>query len=333
MTETEVHLPVAAQPDVETILSIAERAEQRGYHRIWTPETWGRDAVSVLAAIAGHLEQTHLGTSILNVYSRSPALLGQTAVTLAELAPGSFRLGIGPSGPAVIERWHGNEYDRPLRRTREAAEIIKAVTTGEVITYDGEIFSLDGFRLRCDPPDQPIPVDLAGLGPKSVELAGFVGDGWHALFVTPEGLESRLVDLRRGADKADRALESVRVTVSITCCALEDGERARQLVAEHIGFYLGSMGPFYARALARQGREGFAEEVVTAWRGGDREEAIERIRHELLDDIAVGGTPAAARRRLDSFAGLDGVDAVAVSFPREASPEETMATLDALARS
>ena len=328
----EVHLPVAAQPDIQTTISFIEHAEALGYARVWSPETWGRDAVATLAAASTSLEHTDLGTSILNVYSRSPALRGQTAVTLAELAPGDFRLGIGPSGPGVVERWHGLGYDRPLRRTREATEIIRMATAGEVVDYDGDIFELEGFRLRCNPPDRPIPVDLAGLGPKAVELAGFIGDGWHALMVTQEGIAARLEDLTRGAERAGRDPDEIRVTLSVTCCAKEDAAKARRLVAEHIGFYLGSMGPFYARALAEQGRREVVETIVSAWRGGERDVAVETIETELLDDLAAAGTPQDVRESLEEFESVDGIDAIAVSFPRGASPEETSETLEAIVR-
>ncbi len=330
--DPEVHLPVAAQPNIETTLDFIERAEDLGYGHVWAPETWGRDAVSTLAAATSRVEEIGLGTSILNVYARSPALLGQTAVTLAELSPGPFRLGIGPSGPAVIESWHGLAYEHPLRRTRETAEIIRAVTSGEVVDYDGDIFSLEGFRLRCEAPDEPIPVDVAGMGPKAVELAGFVGDGWHALMMTPDGLDTRLQDLRRGAKKGGRSADAIRVTLSMTCCALDDAHRARRLVAEHIGFYLGSMGPFYARSLAGQGYEEVVEEIVTAWRSDHRAEAVERIETELLDDLAAAGDPTQVRTNLERFEAIDGIDRIAVSFPRGAEPAETIRTLESIVR-
>lgn len=331
MAARECHLPVAAHRSVETTLDLAARAEAGGYDRVWCPETWGRDAVSTLSALTRRLEEIDLGTSILNVYSRSPALLGQTAATLAELSPGDFRLGLGPSGPAVVESWHGIDYDRPLRRTREAVEIVRAILAGEVVDYDGEIFELEGFRLRCEPPDDPVPIDLAGLGPKSVELAGFAGDGWHALLVRPDGLKDRLEDLRRGGRKADRIDVDRRVTLSVPCCALEDGETARRLVRGHLAFYVGAMGPYYAKALGRQGHEATARAVVEAWQSGDRAAARGAIDDALLDDLAAAGTPARARRRLARFEELDGVDAVAVSFPRGADPDQERATLDRLA--
>ncbi|MEF8781430.1 MAG: TIGR04024 family LLM class F420-dependent oxidoreductase, partial [Haloferacaceae archaeon] len=196
----DVSLPVAAQPSLDAIVSMAQRAEGAGYDRVWLPETWGRDAVTTLALAAERTDRIGLGTSITNVYSRSPALVGQTAATLQEASDGRFRVGLGPSGPEVIQRWHGESFDRPLRRTREYVEIVRAVCAGEEVDYDGDVFDLSGFRLRCDPPEPAPPIDAAGLGPKSVELAGRFADGWHALLLTPDGLRDRLSDLRRGAE-------------------------------------------------------------------------------------------------------------------------------------
>lgn len=333
MTARDLHLPVAAQPSLEHILSYAELAEHTGYDRIWAPETWGRDAVTTLALAADRLEQVGLGTSIVNVYARSPALLGQTAATLAEATDQPFRLGIGPSGPALIEGWHATSFDRPLRRTRETAEIIRAVLSGEVVSYDGDIFSLDGFRLRCEPPSTPISIDIAGMGPKAVELAGFVGDGWHALLLTQDGLDDRLEALADGAAKSGRSIDDIRVTLSLPCCALEDGEQARRVTAGHIAFYLGAMGPFYRTTLSNQGYESEVERVVDAWESGRRDEAVAIVAETMLDALAVAGTPESAREQLDEVASNPGIDAIAVSLPRGANQPAIEATIEALAPS
>jgi len=331
MTDRTVHLPVAAQPSVDTLVDLSQQAEALGYERAWLPETWGRDAVTSLTSIAHGTEEIGIGPSILNVYARSPALMGQTAATLQEVSDGRLRLGIGPSGPAVIEGWHGVDFERPLRRTREYVDIIKRVLAGEELNYDGDIFNLAGFRLRSDPPDPAPPVDAAGMGPKAVELCGRFADGWHATVFTPDGLRDRLDDLRRGAELGDRDPDDVRVTLSLTCCALEDGERARELGLQHCAFYIGGMGTYYRDSLARQGYEEVANDVAAAWASGDRERANELLDEELIDDLAAVGTPEEAREQFEKFASIDGVDAVAVGFPRGATVDEARETLEALA--
>jgi coenzyme F420-dependent oxidoreductase len=327
----DVFLPVAAQPSIDLLVEFAQLAESEGYDRVWLPETWGRDAVTVLTTIAERTDEVGIGTSIANVYSRSPALVGQTAATLQEVSDGRFRLGLGPSGPAVVEGWHGAEYGNPLRRTREYVEIVRRVMTGERLEYDGEIFQLSGLRLRCDPPADPPRVDAAGMGPKSVELAGRFADGWHALMVTQEGLRDRLADLRRGAELGDRDVADLRVTLSLPCLALDDRERARDSARNHLAFYLAAMGTFYREALARQGYEETAHEVASEWANGNQEAAMAAISDELLDDLGVLGTPAECRDRYAEWEDVDGVDAVSVSFPRDATATEIRATIRALA--
>lgn len=313
---------------VAEVVETGQTAERLGYGRVWVGESWGRDAVTLTATLAAATDRVGLGTSILPVYSRTPALMGQTAATLQEASDGRFRLGIGPSGPAVIERWHGVEFDRPLRRTREYVEILRAVVRGGVVDYDGDLFELSGFRLRSAPPE-PVPVDVAAIGPKMVELAGRFADGWHPVLLTPAGVEDRLGDLRRGAALGERSIDDVRVTVGVVCCVLADGERARALARSHVAMYLGAMGTYYRDAVADQGYESVAHGVHDAWQDGDREAAIGLVGDELLDDIAVAGTPETVADRLARF-DLDGVDAVNTHFPTGATRAEVNETMAAL---
>ena len=331
MTTRDVFLPVAAQPSVDALVDQAVHGEELGYDRAWLPESWGRSAPVTLTSIAENTEEIGIGTSIMPVYSRSPALIGMTAATLQEVSGGRLRLGLGPSGPIVIENWHGVEFGNPLRRTRETVDVVKRVLSGEEVEYDGEYFELSGFRLRQGAPD-PVPaIDAAAMGPKAVELAGRFADGWHALMLTREGLSERLEDLERGAELAGREPGEVRTTLSLTCCALEDGERARDLVRQHVAFYIGGMGTYYRDNLARQGHEELAHGIYDAWNDDRRGEAVSLIDDDLLDSLAVGGTPERARELLAEFETLDGVDVASVSFPRGADVEEIVATMEALA--
>lgn len=295
ITRRDVFLPVGAQPSLDDLVEQAIAAEDLGYDRAWFPESWGRDAVTAIATAAERTDRIGLSTNIANAYSRSPALLGQTAATLGEASDGRFRLGVGPSGPIVIENWHGMEFGNPLRRTRETVEIVKQVLSGETVEYDGVYFDLEGFRLRCDSPEPVPPVDAAGLGPKAVELAGRFADGWLAVFYTAEGVEEHLDALRRGAELSNRNPEDLRVTLSVTCAALEDGERARNLVAQHTAFYIGGMGTFYRDNLARQGYDDLAHEIHDTWQDGEHERATRIVGNELTDQIGAAGTPEAAR--------------------------------------
>jgi coenzyme F420-dependent oxidoreductase len=331
MTEYHVHLPVAAQESVQDFVDMAVRAEALGYEFVWLPETWGRDAVTVLTSIAHATEEIGIGSSIMNVYSRSPALVAQTAATLQEVSDGRFRLGIGPSGPAVIEGWHGIDFGNPLRRTREYVEIAKTVLRGEELDYDGEYFNLSGFRLRCDAPDPRPRIDVAAMGPKAVELAGRFADGWHAILFTPDAMRDRLGDFERGTDLGDRDRSGQDVTLSLTCCALDDGDEARQLTKQHAAFYVGAMGTYYRDSLARQGYEDEAHDIAAKWMSGDRDAALDVFTDDMLDAFTAAGTPDRAREELAKFTAVDGIDNVSIGFPRAATPDQIDATLDAFA--
>lgn len=331
MTGRTLHLPVAAPDSVEEFVEYAALGESCGYEHAWLPETWGRDAVTVLTRIASETEEIGLGPSILNVYSRSPALVGQTAATLQEVSDGRLRLGLGPSGPAVIEGWHGEAFDRPLRRTREFIDVVRDVLSGELVNYDGDVFSLGGFRLRCDPPETPVPVEAAGMGPKSVELAGRFADGWHATVFTPDGFRERLDDLERGVELGDRDRDQVTTTLSLTAAVLEDGDRARELCRNHLAFYVGAMGTYYRDSLSRQGYETEATEIAEAVANDERDRLPEIVDDELLADFAIAGTPEEARAQLETWEGIDGLDELAVSFPRGATHDEVTGTIEALA--
>jgi len=331
MTARDIYLPVAAQPSVETLVGLSQLAETEGYDRVWLPETWGRDAVTALSSIARGTTDIGIGSSLLNVYSRSPALLGQTAATIQEVSAGRLRLGVGPSGPRVIENWHGSDFERPLRRTREAIDIVKRVLSGDAVEYDGDIFECSGFRLRCGAPDPVPPIDAGGLGPKAVELAGRFADGWHAVLFTPKGMADRLEDFDRGTALGDRDRSAQRVTLSVPCCALENRERARELTRQHVAFYIGGMGTYYRDALARQGHEDVATSVFEQWQAGEREAAQAEISDDLLDALAVAGTPEECRGRIERFGAIDGVDALNISFPRAADRADIEATMAVLA--
>lgn len=330
MTVLDIHLPVSEQPSIDSYVEQTQAAEAAGFDHAWIPETWGRNVVPILTRMAAETDTIGIGPSIFNVFSRSPALIGQTGATLQEISGGRTRIGVGSSGPIVIEGWHGESFERPLKRVREAVEISKQVQTGETLHYDGDIFGLSGFRLRSDPPDPPAPVDAAGMGPKSVELAGRFADGWHGIVLSPDGVSERLADFDHGSDLGNRDRSSQRTLVSVTACAGEDADQARELTRQHLAFYIGAMGDYYRKALGRQGHEEVANTVASAWANGNRQEAMAAISDDMLDEFAAAGTPNQVRDGIESFTNLSGLDAVAVGFPRAADHETVLETIAAL---
>lgn len=324
-------LPVSSQPSIDHLLEYAAAAEQGGYHRVWAPETWGRDAVTTLAAIAERTDDIGIGTSISSVFSRSPALLGQTAATLHEVSGGQFRLGLGPSTPQLVENWHGITHADQFRRLRETVEIVRQVLSGEVVDYNGEIFQLSGFRLRFEPPSPPPAIDVSAMGPKSMELAGRFADGCVTLMGTPDGLSDSRDALRAGAELGGRTTDDLRLTLDLPCCVLEDGDRARTILRHHLAFYIGGMGEVYHDHLVRQGYRDEAEEIQRLWADRQHEEAMGVISDELLEELGVAGTPEEARKQLERWESLDAVDVVTVMFPVRAGREEIFSTTEALA--
>lgn len=330
-TTRDVVLPLDSLDDVEAAVDLARYAEDRGYGYVSTGETTGRNVPVVLGVLADRTEEIGITEDVLSPYGRTPATLGQTAATLQELSDGRFRLRLGASSPALAENWHGLDFDRPLRRVREAIEIVRQVQSGETVEYDGEFFSPSGMALSGPVPPEPAPVDVAALGPKSVEMAGRFADGWVPQLLPLDALEDRMDDLRRGADLGGRSIDDVRVAVHVRSCAIEDGEAARAYARGQVAFMIAIYGPFYRRAIAEAGWEDVTKTVRDRWQKGDREGAVAAVPDALLDELVAAGTPVAARRQVERFEAVDGVDAVQVSFFGEMSGAERRQTLDALA--
>ncbi len=327
----DVVLPVGRYDDLSGLYALANHAEDRGYGFVTAGETTGRNVPMVLATVAGETDAIGITNDVVSPYSRSPALIGQTAVTLQEISGGRFRLRIGASSPALAEDWHGRSFDRPLRRVRETIEIVRAVQSGDRVSYDGEIYTPDGLALGCPPPAESVPVDVAALGPKATELAGRFADGWVPQLIPYDGLLDRIEDLRRGAQLGDRSVEDIRVAYTLRCCALEDGEAARSYARSQVAFMIARYGPFYRKAIAEAGWKDVTETVRSTWLDGDREAAIAAVPDALLDAVVAAGTPADVERQLERFADIDAVDAIQVGFFEGMDDAERRQTLDVLA--
>lgn len=299
---------------LESLLEQVERAETLGYEHVARGESTNWDAVTTLALMAERTTTIGLANDVFSPYSRSPALIGQTAATLSLASNGRYRLGLGASSPALAERWHGAAFDRPLRRLRETIDIIRLVMAGDRVTYDGSIYDLDGLSIDFEPPDHPPPIDVAALGPKASELAGRFADGWIPQYFTPDGLADRMADFERGLTLADRRRDDVRVAVTVRCCALDDRARAREIARRAVAFIIGAYGPYYRQSIADQGYADVARAVRDAWTNGDRDAMPGLVPDELLDNLVAAGTPTEVRDRLARFEEIEGVDLVRVGF-------------------
>jgi coenzyme F420-dependent oxidoreductase len=326
----DVVLPLDAYDEIDEAVDLARFAEDLGYGFVTTGETTGWNVPLVLSAIARETDSIGITNDVISPYSRSPALIGQTAATLQTASDGRHRIRIGASSPALAEEWHGLSFDRPLRRVREAVEIAKQVQTGERVTYDGDIYTPEGLKLDCPIPPEPAPVDVAALGPKATELAGRFADGWVPQLIPYDGFLDRLEDLERGAELGDRTVDDVRVAYTLRCCALEDGERAREYARSQVAFMIALYGPFYRKAIADAGWEEVTETVRGTWLDGDKEAAIAAVPDALLDDVVAAGTPEEARERVERFASIGAVDSVQLGFFDGMDESERRRTLEAL---
>lgn len=305
-------------------VSTAQRAEELGYGSIWLAELWGSAAPVTLGTIAATTDEIGLGTAILNVYSRSPAVLAMTAATLDDVSDGRFRLGVGTSTAKAVEDLHGMTFERPVRRAHETIELLRAFLEGSgAVSYDGELFTAADFPSL----EREIPVYHAALGQANRRVVARLCDGWipHNIPFSelPEAFEYIVDHLPE-----DRSPEDVTVTPYVPSAVDEDSDAARDVIRGHVAYYVGS-GEGYRRAVGGQYPDE-ADRIHESWRDGDRAAATEAVTDEMVADLGIAGTAESAREQLASLeAGV--VDRPMVVIPANASAEVQERTMEALA--
>jgi len=300
------------------IVRLTRRAEARGFTSVWIPETWGADAVSVLAVLARETARISLASGVLNVFSRSPGVVAQSAATLQDLSDGRFILGLGSSGPAVIENFHGVPFRRPVTRTRDYVNIVRLALSGQTINYESADFFLRGFRLR-NPPEVVPPIYIAALGRNNVRLTGEIADGWLPIFTVRGAISGLLTELRDSQRSAGRARESVAVGAYIPGVS---GRRGRELVAQQIAFYAGGMGRYYAEFLSRLGYAEEVQRVRALWTQGNVVGAVAAVPDELLERASMLTPADAAAFR------SEGIDVPILAPPHGTTVAELERTID-----
>ncbi|PYO56819.1 MAG: F420-dependent methylene-tetrahydromethanopterin reductase [Candidatus Rokuibacteriota bacterium] len=286
-------------------------AERMGVDCVWSAEAWGHDAVSPLAFLAARTSRIRLGTGIMQAGTRTPALIAMTAMSLASMSGGRFILGLGVSGPQVIEGWHGIRFERPVQRLRETVEIVRRAVRGERLAYKGGVYELplpggEGKALRSAARPQPdIPVYLATLSPRSLEMTGEIADGWLGTSFMPEHARVFLDHLAAGAARAGRSPGQLDLQAGGVVAFSDDVERLIPPRKPGLAFTLGAMGSrghnFYNDAFRRAGYEDAAVEVQRLWLDGRREEAAARVPDELVLRTNLLGTAAMVSRRLEAY--------------------------------
>lgn len=298
--------------DAGQAVALAVEAEKLGLDVCWVAEAWGADAPSALGYLAARTERMLLGSGVIQVGTRSPVLIAQTASTLSNLSNGRFLLGLGASGPQVIEGLHGGSFDRPLARTAETIDIVRQAFAGGKISYTGREFELprpggEAVPMRLSTrPQHPIPIYLATLSPAMLRLTGRVADGWLGTSFVPEGAEDAYFrHLDDGLAAAGRARADIDICQGAEVAFAADEGELRGMVAgrkKELAFSLGGMGSsstnFYNRAYSRQGWAEVAAEVRERWQRGDRDGAASLVTDEMVLATTLIGTEEMVAARL-----------------------------------
>ena len=301
----------ASSGDFEPLARFAVEAEKLGVDSAWSAEAWGQDGVSPLAFLAARTTRIRLGTGILQISARAPSMTAMTALTLAALSKNRFVLGLGASGPQVVEGLQGQPFAHPLQRMRETVEIVRMAFRGEKLQYEGEIHRLprpggEGKALRlAQPPNPGIPIYLATLAPRMLELTGELADGWLGTSFTPDHAEAHLEHIRRGAERAGRSLADLEICVQASVGFADDPEPLIRSRKPYLAFTLGAMGSaktnFYNAAYRRGGFADAAAEVQRLWLEGKRDEAARRVPDEMVIQSSLIGTEPMVRDRLQIY--------------------------------
>jgi F420-dependent oxidoreductase-like protein len=285
-------------------------ADRLGAHSVWVPEAWGQDALTPLAYLAGRTTNIGLGSGIVQIGARTPANLAMAAGSLQALSGGRFLLGLGTSGPQVMEGWHGVRFTSPLAATRETVEIVRQVAAGDKLDHRGRVYDLPlpggpGRPMRSMLPPAPVPIYIAALGPKNLALTGEIADGWIGNAFLPERADAFLPFLEEGlaaAATGGRSRADLDLLIPVAVEFTDDVDEAAIRHARGYAFTIGAMGSrktnFYNAAFARQG---FADDVAAVqdlWLAGRREEAADRVPRDIGLKTNLLGTPAMVKDRL-----------------------------------
>lgn len=328
-------------------LALAQEADRLGYDVVWVAEAYGSDAATVLSWVAAQTERVDIGSAVFQIPGRTPAMTAMTAATLDTLSGGRFRLGIGVSGPQVSEGWHGVRFDAPLGRTREYIDIVRLALSRQRVKYDGKHYTLplpDGpgkaLHLIVHPVREHLPIYLAALGPKNLELCGEISDGWLSIFTSASHLEDSLAALRTGrARRAEggSALDGFDVVancgVVLGTDSLADLEAAANPLRPQAALYIGGMGSrernFYNEYAQRLGYTAEAKDIQDRYLAKDYDGAMAAVPFGFLDDTALLGSVDRISDRLQEYADA-GVTTMTIS-PAASAQEQRLTAIRAVA--
>jgi F420-dependent oxidoreductase-like protein len=323
------------QHNFDAIVDFVVEAEKLGVDQAWTAEAWGLDAVSTAAFLAARTERIEIGTGIMQIAARTPSMTAMSALSLAALSHDRFILGLGASGPQVVEGLQGQPFHKPLTRMREVIEIVRMACRGEKLVHEGEHYVLprpggEGKALRLSQaPNPTLPIWLATLSPRGLELTGELADGWLGTCFTPECPQAHLEHLERGLAKARRSRKDLTLSAGGSIAFVDDPEPLIQRAKTGMAFMLGAMGSattnFYNDAYKRGGFEEAAVRVQQLWIAGKRDEAIAAVPDEMIAEVSLFGDEAHVRAQLRKYAAA-GIDVFRID-PYGRSTSEKLDTL------
>jgi len=298
-------------------IALAQEADRIGYAVVWAAEAYGSDTATVLSWVGALTDHVDLGAAVMQIPARTPAMTAMTAATLDTLSGGRFRLGLGVSGPQVSEGWHGVKFDAPLGRTREYVDIVRMALRRETVAYQGKYWTLplpDGpgkaLKMTIHPVREHLPIYLAAVGPKNLELAGEIADGWLAIFFSPEYSGDLLAALRVGRAKAGRGTEQDRlagfdVVPTVPVRLNDDVEAAAAPLRPYAALYLGGMGSrdknFYNALAVRMGFSQDAGTVQDLFLARKHREAAAAVPLDFIDQTCLIGSRARILDRLTRY--------------------------------
>ena len=292
MNSTRLSYSLGSLLTIEQILECSKKLNQIKPDTIWIPETWGMENFSLLSLASMNNINSKIGSSIINIYSRSPSLIAMGAATVDTISNGRLIIGLGTSSQSIVEEFHGTPFVAPIQRMKEYVEIIKLLLSGEKIDYQGEIFSLKNFSLLIDPPRKNIPIYLAAINQKMVDLTWDVADGVIFYLRPKEEIKSTLKKMQQ-----TRKIDS---TIQIITCVHQDADKAINRAKKTLAFYV-SVGKIYREFLASNGYKKETENIFAEYKKSGLDDNYELITDSMVNDLCISGTPDDCRKKLNEF--------------------------------
>ena len=292
MNSTRLSYSLGSLLTIEEILECSKKLNQIKPDTIWIPETWGMENFSLLSLASIHSINSKIGSSIINIYSRSPSLIAMGAATVDTISNGRLIIGLGTSSQSIVEEFHGTPFVAPIQRMKEYVEIIKLLLSGKKIDYQGEIFSLKNFSLLIDPPRKNIPIYLAAINQKMVDLTWDVADGVIFYLRPKEEIKSTLKKMQQ-----TRKIDS---TIQIITCVHQDADKAINRAKKTLAFYV-SVGKIYREFLASNGYKKETENIFAEYKKNGLDDNYELVTDSMVNDLCISGTPDDCRKKLNEF--------------------------------